>query len=144
MTEPRIAPYGSWASPITSDLIVASSIGLGDILVDGGDIYWIESRPLERGRSVVVCCSRNGGPVDVTPPIPADGGDAFNVRTRVHEYGGGAYLASGGVVYFCSDADREAHAQEPGGLPVPAKETPAKPRGLQIADGVRGARTGGG
>ena len=51
MTEPRIAPYGSWASPITSDLIVASSIGLGDILVDEGDIYWIESRPLERGRT---------------------------------------------------------------------------------------------
>ena len=42
MPEPRIAPYGSWASPITSDLIVASSIGLGGVLIDGGDVYWIE------------------------------------------------------------------------------------------------------
>src|SRR5438105_13230255 len=142
MTEPRIAPYGSWASPITSDLIVASSIGLGDILVDEGDIYWIESRPLERGRSVVVRCSQNGGPVDVTPPIPADGGDAFNVRSRVHEYGGGAYLVSGGVLCFCNDADQRLSRQEPGGLPVPITEAPSKPRGLRYADGVIDAARG--
>src|SRR6516225_3345065 len=73
MAESRIAPYGSWASPITSDLIVASSIGLGDILVDGGDVYWIESRPQEQGRSVVVRCPQNGHPADVTPAMPASG-----------------------------------------------------------------------
>ena len=65
MAEPRIAPYGSWASPITSDLIVASSIGLGDILVDGSDVYWIESRPQEGGRSVIIRCSQDGRPTDV-------------------------------------------------------------------------------
>ena len=72
MPNPQIASYASWASPITSDLIVASSIGLGDILTDGRDIYWIESRPQERGRSVIVRCSQDGGPADVTPPIPSD------------------------------------------------------------------------
>src|ERR1700736_3555027 len=90
MAELRTAAYGSWASPITSDLIVASSSGLDDILTDGRDIYWIESRPQERGRSVIVRSSQESGPADVTPPMPSDGQAAFSVRTRVHEYGGGA------------------------------------------------------
>jgi hypothetical protein len=132
MAELRTAPYGSWASPITSDLIVASSIGLGDILVDGCDIYWIESRPQERGRSVVVCSPQDGRPIDVTPPLPSDGQDAFNVRTRVHEYGGGAYLVSGGVVYFCNDGDQRLYRQEPGGLPVAITAAPGNPGGCAM------------
>ncbi len=60
-------PYGAWRSPITSDLIVGEAIGLGDILVDGGDIYWIESRPGESGRNVVVRGLPGGGNEDVTP-----------------------------------------------------------------------------
>ena len=133
MPKPRIAPYGSWASPITSDLIVASSIGLGDILVDGSDVYWIESRPQERGRSVIVRCSPDGRPADVTPP---SGEDAFNVRTRVHEYGGGAYLVSDGVIYFCNDDDQRLYRHERGATPVAITETPPEPRGLRYADGV--------
>jgi dipeptidyl aminopeptidase/acylaminoacyl peptidase len=142
MAEPRTAPYGSWASPITPDLIVASSIGLGDILVDGSDVYWVESRPQERGRSVIMRCSQGGGQADVTPPMPADGQGVFNVRTRVHEYGGGAYLVSDGVVYFCNDADQRLYRQENGGPPVPITETPSKPRGLRYADGVIDAARG--
>jgi dipeptidyl aminopeptidase/acylaminoacyl peptidase len=136
MTEPRIAPYGSWASPITSDLIVASSIGLADILVERGDIYWIESRPQEQGRTVVVRQSQDGLPADVTPPMPAKGQGAFNVRSRVHEYGGAAYLVSDGVVYFCNDADQRLYRQERGADPIPITEPAAKPRGLRYADGV--------
>ena len=135
MSEPRVAPYGSWASPITSDLIVASSIGLGDILVDGSEIYWIESRPQEQGRSVVVRSSRDGHQADVTPAVPQSGQGAFNVRTRVHEYGGGAYLVSHGVVYLCNDADQRLYRQERGGAPLPVTEPPGKPRGLRYADG---------
>ena len=142
MAEPRIAPYGSWASPITSDLIVASSIGLGDILVDGSDVYWIEGRPQEQGRSVVVRCSQDGRPADVTPPMPADGRGAFNVRTRVHEYGGGAYLVSDGVVYFSNDADQRLYRQKPGTSPVAITEAPLKPRGVRYADGVMDAARG--
>jgi hypothetical protein len=52
MPEPQTAPYGSWSSPITSDLIVASSIGLGEILLDGADVYWLESRPQEGDQSL--------------------------------------------------------------------------------------------
>jgi dipeptidyl aminopeptidase/acylaminoacyl peptidase len=136
MPEPRTAPYGSWASPITSDLIVASSIGLGDILADGSDIYWIESRPQERGRSVIVRCPQDSWPADVTPPMATNGEGAFNVRTRVHEYGGGAYLISDGIAYFCNDADQRLYRQERGATPVAITEAPPQPRGLRYADGI--------
>jgi dipeptidyl aminopeptidase/acylaminoacyl peptidase len=136
MPEPRIAPYGSWVSPITSDLIVASSIGLGGVLIDGSDVYWIESRPQEQGRSVIVRRSPDGRTENVTPPVPQSGQAAFNVRTRVHEYGGGAYLVSGGVVYFCNDADQRLYRQEGRADPVPMTEAPRQPRGLRYADGA--------
>jgi len=136
MPQPRVAPYGSWASPITSDLILASSIGLGEILVDGRDVYWIEMRPQEQGRTVVVRLSHDSQPEEVTPAIPANGQSAFNVRSRVHEYGGGAYLVDDGVVYFCNDADQRLYRQERGAAPVPITEAAAKPRGLRHADGV--------
>ena len=60
MAPPEILPYGAWRSPITSDLIVGETIGLGDILVDGPDIYWIEGRPSEGGRNVLVRRSPDG------------------------------------------------------------------------------------
>ena len=135
MSDPRTAPYGSWSSPITSDLIVASSIGLGEIFLDGADVYWLEFRPQEGGRSVVVRRAANGTAVDQTPA-------GFNVRTRVHEYGGGAYLASGGVVYFCNDADQRLYRQEPGAAPVAISSEPAQSRGMRYADGVIDAPRG--
>src|SRR5215469_4234287 len=142
MPPPQIAPYGSWRSPITSDLIVASSIGLGGILLDGTDVFWLESRPQEQGRSVVVRRPAEGVTADVTPKMPHDGQDAFNVRTRVHEYGGGAYLVSDGVVYFCNDADQRLYRQELGRIPAAITPDPPCPRGLRYADGVMDARRG--
>ena len=91
MTAPQMSPYGSWKSPITSDLIVAGSIGLGQIKLDCQNIYWSESRPTEGGRSVIMHRSLAGITIEKTPP-------PFNARTRVHEYGGGAFLAADGVV----------------------------------------------
>ena len=90
---PKIAPYGSWKSPITSDLIVEGSVGLSQPSFDGDDIYWLEMRPKEAGRNVVIKRSSEGTGIDVNPP-------PFNARTRVHEYGGGDYLVSKGFVYF--------------------------------------------
>jgi dienelactone hydrolase len=139
--EAQTAAYGSWSSPITSDLIVASSIGLGEIVLDGSDVYWLESRPQEGGRSVIVRRAMDGTIADVTPPIRAGEG-GFNVRTRVHEYGGGAYLASHSVVYFCNDADQRLYCQEPGLPPVPITLAPARSRGLRYADGVMDALRG--
>src|SRR6516164_5366805 len=85
---PISAPYGSWLSPITSDLIVAATINIADVLMDGDAIYWIEGRPQEAGRYVLVRNVPDAAPVDVTPP-------PFNARTRVQEYGGGGITSTG-------------------------------------------------
>jgi len=128
---PRIAPYGSWKSPVTSDLIVAGTIGLGEIALDGRDIYWVEMRPTEGGRNVVVRRTPDGRAADVTPP-------GFNVRTRVHEYGGGAFLVDGGTVYFSNFADQRLYRQAPGASPQALT-----PQGAwRYADGVMDRRRG--
>ena len=106
------AAYGSWKSPITSDLIVAGTIGLGGAHLDGDDVYWSELRPTEGGRSVIVRRTPDGQTQDVTPA-------PFNVRTRVHEYGGGAYQVHQGVVYFSNFADQRLYKQAIGNPPTP-------------------------
>ena len=127
---PTVAPYGSWASPITIDLVAregAVSFGFLDISEDG--IYWTESRPEEKGRGALVFRPHAGDPVDV---VPAD----FNVRTRVHEYGGGAWFRDGTVV-FCSSFDdsRLYRIARPGAEPTPITPEPAEPHTLRYADG---------
>ena len=109
---PTTAPYGSWKSPITADLIVSGSIGLGQVALDDEDIYWVEMRPAEGGRMVLVKRTPDGEITDLTP-------EPFSVRTRVHEYGGGAYLVHEGVVYFSNYTDQRMYRQEQGGEPRP-------------------------
>src|SRR5437763_16395051 len=104
--------YGSWRSPITSDLIVGGTIGLAAVLVDGDDIYWIESRPGEGGRNVLVRRDRDGAVADVTPP-------PFSARSRVHEYGGGAVAVHRGSVYFSNFADQRLYLISDGAAPRP-------------------------
>ncbi|HEV2303733.1 MAG TPA: prolyl oligopeptidase family serine peptidase [Stellaceae bacterium] len=135
MAPPEIAPYGAWASPVTSELIVASTIDLGDVQLDGGDVYWLEARPQEGGRSVVMRRSADGA-VEVTPPLPPAGEGAFNVRSRVHEYGGAAYTIADGTLYFSNDGDQRLYRQDPGGAPRPITPPPPQPRGLRYADAV--------
>jgi hypothetical protein len=84
MAEKQVVPYGAWKSPITSSLIVAQSISLMEVRLDGNDIYWLEGRPQERGRYVVVRAAADGTVRDVN-------GSSYNARTRVHEYGGGSW-----------------------------------------------------
>ena len=112
MTEIKIAPYGSWKSPITSDLIISESIGLTEISRDGEDIYWIEIRPMEAGRYVLVRRTPDGNMMDVTPK-------PYNVRTRVHEYGGAAYQVQDGTVYFSNFSDQRLYRQVNGGESAP-------------------------
>jgi dipeptidyl aminopeptidase/acylaminoacyl peptidase len=104
------APFGSWKSPISSDLIAAETIGAGAITPAGEDVYWIEIRPTEAGRYVLVKRSQDGMVSDVTSP-------PFNVRTRVHEYGGGAFTILGGTVYFSNFSDQRLYRQIPGSEP---------------------------
>jgi len=132
MSELRTAPYGSWASPIAAQTLVAGAVGLGDIALDGDDIYWSESRPQEGGRVVVVRRGADGATADVTPPL-------FSARTRVHEYGGGAYAIARGTVVFSNDGDGRLYHQPVGGKPIPLTPEPPTPeppapRALRYAD----------
>ena len=122
-------PYGAWRSPITSDLIVAGSIGLGGVLVDGADIYWSEGRPAEGGRSVIVRRGADGANHDVNPP-------PWNARTRVHEYGGGSAVIDRGTVYFSHFADQRLYRLAAGGTPEPLTPETEPGTNLRYADGV--------
>ena len=124
-SNPTTAPYGSWRSPITADAIVAEAVGLGQVTIDGDAALWTESRLSEGGRNVVVRMTPDGHVTEVNPP-------PFNARTRVHEYGGGAWLASGGVIWFSNFDDQRIYRVEPSSGPVAV--TPDGP--LRYADAV--------
>lgn len=108
-----ITPYGTWPSPISAGLIASDAAGLGEPRLDGDDCYWLEQRPTEGGRSVLVRHGSDGVNRDITPA-------GFNVRTRVHEYGGGAYTVAAGSVFFVNFADQRVYRQTgaSGGYPL--------------------------
>src|SRR5580704_15077317 len=126
---PETLGYGAWRSPITSDLIVAETIGLGGVIVDGDDIYWTESRPGEGGRNVLVRRTKDGGYEDVTPT-------PFNVRSRVHEYGGGSVTVHQGTAWFSNFADQLLYRLAPGGTPAPLTPEAADGASWRYADGI--------
>lgn len=99
-----IASFGSWKSPITSELIVSGSVGLSQPRFDGDDLYWVEMRPTEGGRNVIVRRSASGECNDVNSA-------PLNARTRVHEYGGGDFVVNEGVVYFSNFVDQRLYRQ---------------------------------
>ncbi len=125
--------YGSWKSPITSDMIVEGTRTFKDIVIDeeNGDIYWVESRPEEQGRYVIVRYKDSSQFEEITPP-------GFSARTMVYEYGGGAMAVSDGKVYFSNFSginnfnDQRLFKKETGLKPKPLT-TQLK---MQYADGV--------
>ncbi len=119
----HVSPYGSWKSPITSDIVASGVTRLGQIEIDANDIYWSEMRPSEAGRYVIVKHSPQGETIDVNHP-------PFNARTRVHEYGGGAYTVNNDVVYFTDFKDQRIYKMKLGEKPWAI--TPKK--GLRYAD----------
>ncbi len=127
----KIAPYGSWESPITADLVASSAVRLSETKLDGNDIYWLEGRPTEGGRQVIVRRSPDGAVEDVNLP-------PFNARSRVHEYGGGSVLVDRGTVYFSNFSDQRLYRQQPGGVPLPITSE----ADLRYADGVVDQRRG--
>jgi len=129
--------YGSWKSPVTADLALHESIHLSSIRVDGPDVYWVESRPHEQGRCVIVKRSSEGIIRDVTHK-------PFSARSGVHEYGGGEYSVSQGSVYFSNFRDQRIYIQKSDAkedeLPIPIS---AKTGNCRYADSVidsQGAR----
>lgn len=104
-------PYGSWVSPLAASQIAAGVIKVGQPQWDGDDLYWLEGRPLEGGRNVIVRRSAAGKIEDM---IHAP----FNARTRVHEYGGGDFLVADGTIYFSNFADQQIYVCRAGSLPT--------------------------
>ncbi|MFL6257725.1 MAG: S9 family peptidase [Pyrinomonadaceae bacterium] len=131
MTEPQVAPYGSWKSPITSDLIVSATVGLGQIALDGADTYWVELRPSEGGRNCIVRRTPDGNVSDVTP-------QGFNARTRVHEYGGGDFAVRDGAVSFTNFKDQRAYRQRTETAPQPLTPEGKFRYSDYVQDAVRG------
>jgi dipeptidyl aminopeptidase/acylaminoacyl peptidase len=125
-----VAPYGSWTSPISVDLLVGATVTLSYPDVSTGGVYWLEGRPHEAGRVALVFRPDGGEATDVVP-------EGFNVRTRVHEYGGGAWWRHGDVVFASSfDDGRIYRFDAPGAEPRPVTPEPPEPSSLRYADGV--------
>jgi dipeptidyl aminopeptidase/acylaminoacyl peptidase len=106
-TERTVAPYGSWRSPIVVEEVVEQAILLSEPWLDGDDLYWVESRPADGGRRVLVRREPDGEATELTP-APA------NVRTRAHEYGGGSYTVAGGIVVYSDFRDGRLYRIDPG------------------------------
>jgi dipeptidyl aminopeptidase/acylaminoacyl peptidase len=121
-------PHGSWPTPVTSELVVRAAARLGEVCADGDDVWWSESRPSEQGRSVIVRRSADGVVTDVLPA-------PWNARTRVHEYGGGAWTASGGTLWFTEFPDQRLYRLDDGSTrPVAVTPEPEVPAGVRHAD----------
>jgi dipeptidyl aminopeptidase/acylaminoacyl peptidase len=131
MPKPEAAPYGSWKSPITSDLVVAQTTMLSDVRLDGHDTCWLEGRPQEQGRNVIVRLAPDGTVADITPA-------GFNARTRVHEYGGGSWSLAGGICIFSNFEDQRLYRQRTdGAAPEPlTPEPPTTEHNWRYSDGV--------
>ncbi|MEN9206507.1 MAG: S9 family peptidase [Thermostichales cyanobacterium DRC_bins_46] len=122
MPVPR--PYGTWPSPITAAQVAQAGLRLGQLLWDPPYLYWTEGRPWEQGRSVLMRWHGSGSPEEVLP-------SGFSVRSRVHEYGGGAFAVAEGQVVFSQDADQRLYRfseQDPEPLPL-------TPLGCRYGDG---------
>src|SRR5579859_4200664 len=124
---PEAAAYGSWRSPVTAASIAAGGVSLAAVDTVDAAVYWLEGKPLEGGRVVLVRYTSDGTRTELTPK-------PYSVRTRVHEYGGGAYVVHGSTVYFSNFADQRLYRQDQGGDPRPITPEPTVPAGLRYAD----------
>lgn len=124
---PAVAPFGTWRSPIEAALVARATTALKETWIEDDAVWWLERRPSEGGRAALVRSEAGGRPADVTPA-------GFDVRTLVHEYGGGSYAVLDGIAYVCAFEDQRLYRLEPGGEPVPITPEPPSPRSLRYAD----------
>ncbi len=124
-----VVPYGSWPSPLTAAAVVAGAATPGEVRADGDDVWWSEARPGEGGRVQIVRHTPDAERHDVLP-------DGWSARTRVHEYGGGAWCVRGAVLVFVRDEDQRIYRLDPelGAVPRPLTPTPVGRHGLRYAD----------
>jgi dipeptidyl aminopeptidase/acylaminoacyl peptidase len=130
-----IAPYGTWPSPISAASLVEQAVRLSDLTVCGDRVYWVEGRPAQAGREVLVCLTSGGQMADV---VPAE----FSVRTQVHEYGGrcfavhGRATADSDLLVFSNWGDQRLWTLQGAVAPQPLTPEPDLPRSDRYADPV--------
>ena len=121
----QIAAYGSWESPVTTEMLTEGALRFDELDVDGDDLYWVESRPDEQGRYAAMRYSASGAISEVTTPD-------YSARTLVHEYGGGSFAVSNGVGYFSNFSDQRLYRRPVDGSEDPIPLTPEMP--IRFAD----------
>jgi dipeptidyl aminopeptidase/acylaminoacyl peptidase len=123
-------PYGAWPSPFSAALVVRGSVSLGEVAVGEQDVWWSELRPSEQGRVALVRRTPGGRIEDVLP-------DGFSARTRVHEYGGGAWCVHDDLVFFSNWDDQRLYRYDvtTAGPPTPLTAEPTRAAGDRYADG---------
>lgn len=122
MSEAR--PYGAWPSPLSAAHAAAAAVGLAHVTATDGRLYWIESRPSEGGRNVLMSAAPGLTPTELTPP-------PINVRSRVHEYGGRPYAVAGSAVAYAEFGDQRLRVHAQG-----MTSAPLTPEGFRYADGA--------
>jgi dipeptidyl aminopeptidase/acylaminoacyl peptidase len=126
---PAVTPYGAWPSPISPELVAQRAVAYDAVQVTAGAVYWLETRPSEAGRTVLVRWTPQDGALDAVPAT-------FDVGSRVHEYGGGAYLAADPTLFVVRRDDQriyrvDLHRDQP---PQPITPLPPTPAGLRHGD----------
>ena len=109
MREKQIAPFGTWPSPITPELVTGHTVGFSELAVDGDAVLWLEQRAAERGRRALVRRQQGESPRDVLPAT-------VDVGSRVHEYGGGAFAARNGRIVYSERRDGSVWVAEDGAI----------------------------
>jgi dipeptidyl aminopeptidase/acylaminoacyl peptidase len=122
------APYGSWSSPLSAADVASGASVPTQVRAAGGTVWWSETRPEESGRETVMRCDPDGSVHDVLPP-------GWNVRTRVHEYGGGAWWVHGRSLFATRWDDQRLYRVDPDGEPVPLTPEPPSLHAWRYADG---------
>ncbi|HEX4864509.1 MAG TPA: hypothetical protein VFV02_10575, partial [Acidimicrobiales bacterium] len=125
----EVAPYGTWTSPVTPERLVEAVVRLGQLQIHEDGLYWIESRPNEGGRDVIVRWRPGGEPTDVIA-------EGFNARTRVHEYGGRCFAVHDERLVFSNWQDQRVWLQQAASPPVPLTPEPDEPASMRYADPV--------
>jgi dipeptidyl aminopeptidase/acylaminoacyl peptidase len=126
VSQARVAPYGTWPSPISAEMVATAGVWLEEPRLHDGAAFWVEIRPADEGRYVIVTGDPWSSPRDLTPP-------GFSARTKVHEYGGGAYWLHADSLFFTNFDDQRLYRQDGGGEPRPI--TPETAGRYRYADG---------
>ena len=108
--KPSVA-YGLWPSPISAADVARGTRRFGLVQGDGDYVYWTEGRPEEKGRQTLLRARPGARTPEELIAAP------WSARSRVHEYGGGEFLATGDAIYFVNDTDQDIYVLQPGSLP---------------------------